>query len=58
VTDTVRCMWYEYVVIHDLVPMNVRLHSINLLPTDTYGETDTLMHHPAGCGANVGIWIT
>jgi hypothetical protein len=51
-------MWYEYVVIHDLVPMNVRLHSINLLPTDTYGETDTLMHNPTECRANVGIWMT
>jgi hypothetical protein len=46
-------MWY--VVIHDLVPMNVRMHSINVMPTDTYGDWDTLMHHPVECGANVGI---
>jgi hypothetical protein len=49
-------MWY--VVIHDLVPMNVRVHSINLKPTDTYGETDTLMHRPEECGAKLGIWTT
>jgi hypothetical protein len=45
-------------VIHDIVPMNVRLYSINLMPTDTYGERDKLMHHPAECGANVGLWTT
>jgi len=41
VIDTVRCMWY--VVIHDLVPMNVRTHTINLMPADIYAEKDT--HH-------------
>ena len=56
VTDTVRSM--SYVMILDLVPTNVRLHSINLMQTDIYGETDTLMHNPAECGANVGIWTT
>jgi len=56
VIDTVRCMWY--VVIHDLVPMNVRTHTINLMPADIYGEKVTLIHHPAECGANLGIWTT
>jgi hypothetical protein len=54
--DAVRCMWY--MVIHDLVPTNERLHTIHLKTSDAFsksGETDILMHRITECAASVDI---
>jgi len=52
-----RCMWYR--VIHDLIPTNVRLHRINVVPTDTCRQCtsiDTLEHRLIACGEGRRIW--
>ena len=49
-------MWY--MVIHDLVPTNERLHTIHLKTSDAFsksGETDILMHRITECAASVDI---
>ena len=51
--DALLSVWY--VVIHGLVPTNVRLHSIHLKTPDAYGETDKLIHRLTECGASVSI---
>jgi hypothetical protein len=45
--DAVLSVWC--VVIHGLVPTNVRLHSIHLIAPDACGETDTLIHRLTEC---------
>ena len=49
--DKMNC----YKVIHEIIPTNVRLHSIRISPTDSCSEcnnTDTLNHRPTQCGEN------
>jgi hypothetical protein len=53
----VHSVWY--VVVHDLVPTNVKLHSIHIITTDAclkFGATYTLMHRLTERGATVDIW--
>jgi len=57
-SDALRSMWY--VVVHDLVPTNVKMHSIHFITTDsclTFGATYTLIHSLTEYGATVDIWI-
>jgi len=57
VSDAKRSVWY--VVVHDLVHTNVKLHSVHIITTDTclkFGATYTLIHHLTECGATMNIW--
>jgi len=61
VSDEVRSVWY--VVVHDLVLTNVKLHSIHVITTDSclkFGATYALIHSLSECGATVDIctWTT
>ena len=56
VSDAVRSMWY--VMVHDLVPTNVKLRIIHIT-TDAclkFGATYTLIHRLTECGTTVDIW--
>jgi len=51
VPENMSCMWYR--VIHDLIPTNVRLDRINMVPTDTCWQCtsiDTLESRLIACG--------
>jgi hypothetical protein len=55
-SDAVRFVWY--VVVHDLVPTNVKLHSIYVITTDSclnFGATYALTHSLSECGATADI---
>jgi hypothetical protein len=57
VSEDTRCIWYH--VIHDIIPTNVRLHRINMIPSDTCRRcttTDTLEHRLLACGQGRKIW--
>jgi hypothetical protein len=48
-----------YQVLHDIIPTNVRLHCINMVPSDTCRRckaTDTLEHRLLACGEGQTIW--
>ena len=52
-----KMTWYK--VINDIVRTNVRLHSINMTPTDKCrycDERDTLDHRISKCGAGRLMW--
>ena len=52
-----RCIWYQ--VVHDIIPAKVRLHRINIVPSDTCRRctaTDTVGHRPIACGEGWTIW--
>ena len=51
VPENTRCIWYQ--VIHDIIPTNVRLHSIHMVIWDTCrrcAATDTLELRLIACG--------
>ena len=52
------CIWYH--VTHDIIPTNVRLHRINMIPSDTcramHTATDTLEDRLLACGQGRKIW--
>jgi len=57
IMEHVRNEWYQ--AIHDIIPTNVRLQSINVTPTDTCQRckaTDTLEHRLTNCGEAKLIW--
>ena len=57
VPDAVRSMWY--MVVHDLLHTNVKLHSIHIITIDSclkFGATYTLIHRLTEYGATVDIW--
>jgi len=57
VPEKTRCVWYQ--VIHYIIPTNVRLHLINMVPSDTCRRctaTDTLEHRLIVCGEGRTIW--
>jgi len=48
-----------YVVIHDVIPTNARLHRIRLMDTDNCtqcGRQDTVLHRLTECGVEQEIW--
>ena len=48
-----------YQVLHDIIPTKVRLHRINMVPSDTCRRctaTDTLKHRLLACGEGQTIW--
>ena len=52
-----KATWYK--VIHDIFPMNVRLHRIKMSPTDTFkdcGSKDSIGHHLTECGEGLTTW--
>jgi hypothetical protein len=53
----VRSAWY--MVIHDIIPTNMRLHRIRLVDTENYtqcGRHNTMLHRLTECGAGKEIW--
>jgi hypothetical protein len=53
----VRTAWYT--VVHNILPTNERLHTINLNPDErckTCQERDTLIHRITGCTETWNIW--
>ena len=57
VPESTRCIWYQ--VIHYIIPTNVRLRRIKMVPSDTYRRctaTDTLEHRLIACGEGRTIW--
>ena len=57
VSDNTQCVWYQF--IHDLIPTNVRLHRINVTPSNTCQQCaaiDTLEHRLNVCGEGRLIW--
>jgi len=57
VPDTSRAAWFR--VIHDIIPTNVRLHTIRMTPTDSCricGNKDTLEHRIVDCGEGEKMW--
>jgi hypothetical protein len=56
-SDEIKSVWY--VVLHDLVPTNVRLAKIKLKDSPRCGKCgrqDTLQHRLTQCGNATGIW--
>jgi hypothetical protein len=56
--ETITAVWYEYVVIHDIIPTNVRVHNIRLADTPNCkecGGLDTSIHRPIKCGEGRNI---
>jgi hypothetical protein len=52
-----KIQWYK--IIHDIIPINERLHRINLANTDLCAEcakTDTLEHRLTTCGEAPVMW--
>ena len=48
-----------YRVVHDILPMNERLHRINRSPTEACrhcGKTDTIGHRLTECGEGSWLW--
>jgi hypothetical protein len=46
-------------IIHDLIPTNVRLHRIQLRDTDNCTQCarqDMMLHHLTECGVGCEIW--
>jgi hypothetical protein len=57
VPETTKAAWYK--VIHDILPTNVRLSRIRMIPTDACRKcdrTDTLSHRLIECGEGEQIW--
>jgi len=57
VPENTRCLWYR--IIHDIIPTNVRLPGISMVPSDTCRRctaTDTLEHRLIACGEARTIW--
>ena len=57
VPENTRCTWYR--VILDLIPTNVQLHRINMVPSDACRQCtaiDTLKHRLIACGEGRRIW--
>ena len=57
VPENTRCIWYH--VMHDIIPTNVRLHLISMVPSDTRRRctaTDTLEHRLLACGEGRTLW--
>jgi hypothetical protein len=55
--DDARSAWY--MVIHDLIPTNMRLYRIRLVDTENCtqcGRQDTMLHHLTECGEGKEIW--
>jgi hypothetical protein len=54
---TMKASWYK--VIHDIIPINVRLHKIRMSLSDKCrqcGAVDMLLHRITECGDGVKIW--
>jgi len=52
-----RCIWYQ--VVHDIIPTNVWLNLIKMVPSDTcqrYTAIDTLEHRLIACVKGLTIW--
>jgi len=57
VSGTNKAEWYK--IIHDILPTNVRLHKIRMVPTDKCGNcatVDTVEHRLRECGEGKRIW--
>ena len=57
VPENTRCVWYQ--AIHDIIPTNVRLHRINMVPSVSCRRCtadDTLEHRLIACGEGHTIW--
>ena len=57
VPENTRCVWYQ--AIHDIIPTNVRLHRIYMVPSDSCRQCtadDTLEHRLIACGKGRKIW--
>jgi len=56
-SDGARSAWY--MVIHDIIPTNARLHRIRLMHTNNCTQCerqDTMLHRLKGCGVGQDIW--
>lgn len=56
-SDGARSAWY--MVIHDIIPTNARLHRIRLMDTDNCTQCrrqDTMLHRLTECGVGQEIW--
>jgi len=58
VSEEIASMWY--IVLHDIVPTNERLHVIRLVKSDRCrlcGRRDTLVHRLTECNEGTAIWL-
>ena len=58
VSEEIAPMWY--IVVHDIVPTNERLHTIRLVESDRCrhcGRGDNLVHRMTECNEVTAIWL-